>query len=261
MRKSSTTATHREGNTDVVVTTTVTTLADGSKKTVVTEERIERPPANAPRFCVHCGAATEVGGRFCVSCGARIDGGAAAQPAATSRSTAAAVPASSSSRTTHRSPAPSSSSSHTQHDTVHLTPLGQQLKQMILNTGSSAPRNNNTSSHSSYSNARSPPSSSSSSNRSHSSSSSSSRLSCKTCGIAIHSGQRYVERKGKIYCEAHGYEKCKACKGQLVGQYVKDHSGRSYHQGCFRCVVCQTPLGLTFYPHPSTGKPVCAKHK
>merc|ERR1712000_334662 len=66
-------------------------------------------------------------------------------------------------------------------------------------------------------------------------------LSCKTCGRSIRAGENYVERKGRVYCNSHGYDKCKGCKGELSGSYI-NHKGKKYHDRCFRCSVCGTQL-------------------
>jgi hypothetical protein len=65
--------------------------------------------------------------------------------------------------------------------------------------------------------------------------------------------------QGRTYCQSHGYEKCKGCRGPLTGTYLK-YKDHQYHTDCFRCWVCNTQLGTTFYSHKSSGKPVCYSH-
>ena len=82
---------------------------------------------------------------------------------------------------------------------------------------------------------------------------------CKTCRREMQPGETYVKKKGKTYCQDHGYEKCKGCKQKLTGTYLK-YRDYFYHNECFKCSVCQTELGTTFYASKTTGKPVCKKH-
>ncbi len=44
---------------------------------------------------------------------------------------------------------------------------------------------------------------------------------CKTCHREMLPGESYVKKKGRTYCQEHGYDKCKGCRGPLTGTYSK----------------------------------------
>jgi hypothetical protein len=44
---------------------------------------------------------------------------------------------------------------------------------------------------------------------------------CKTCHREMLPGENYIKKKGRTYCQEHGYDKCAGCRGPLSGQYLK----------------------------------------
>ncbi len=120
---------------------------------------------------------------------------------------------------------------------MHLTPLGKEL----FSSGSGSNLHKTPEGPTHYKSS----SSSSSSHHPHGGSSSSysssssghTGIHCKTCKCEIRAGESYVKRKGRTYCQTHGYEKCKGCRGPLTGTYLKykDHQVRVcvFGVGCF----------------------------
>jgi hypothetical protein len=81
---------------------------------------------------------------------------------------------------------------------------------------------------------------------------------CKRCLRSIKSGESFVTRNGKTYCQKHAYEKCKGCKKDLTGGTVMTFGGKKFHPGCFKCSSCRASLGTSFYKN-GKGKIVCQR--
>jgi hypothetical protein len=49
--------------------------------------------------------------------------------------------------------------------------------------------------------------------------------------------------RGRTYCQEHGYEKCKGCRGPLTGTYIK-YKESTYHKlsGHLFCVVLRVSI-------------------
>ncbi|XP_068270689.1 filamin-binding LIM protein 1 isoform X1 [Nyctibius grandis] len=76
-------------------------------------------------------------------------------------------------------------------------------------------------------------------------------FSCAACGRAIGAESFAVDERGEVYCVADFYRKyaavCSACEHPIVPREDKDTYkieclGRSFHESCYRCESCGTPL-------------------
>ncbi|XP_075293700.1 filamin-binding LIM protein 1 isoform X2 [Opisthocomus hoazin] len=76
-------------------------------------------------------------------------------------------------------------------------------------------------------------------------------FSCAGCGRAIGAESFAVDERGEVYCVADFYRKyatvCSACERPIVPRDDKDTYkieclGRSFHESCYRCESCGTPL-------------------
>ncbi|XP_072210529.1 filamin-binding LIM protein 1 [Excalfactoria chinensis] len=72
---------------------------------------------------------------------------------------------------------------------------------------------------------------------------------CAACGRAIGAESFAVDEQGKVYCVADFYRKfapvCSACKRPIIPDedtYKIECLGRSFHESCYRCESCGTPL-------------------
>ncbi|NXX58859.1 FBLI1 protein, partial [Scopus umbretta] len=76
-------------------------------------------------------------------------------------------------------------------------------------------------------------------------------FSCAACGRPIGAESFAVDERDEVYCVADFYRKyavvCSACKHPIVPSEDKDAYkieclGRSFHESCYRCESCGTPL-------------------
>ncbi|NXW62514.1 FBLI1 protein, partial [Eurystomus gularis] len=76
-------------------------------------------------------------------------------------------------------------------------------------------------------------------------------FSCAACGRAIGAESFAVDDRDEVYCVADFYRKyavvCSACEHPIVPCEDKDTYkieclGRSFHESCYRCESCRTPL-------------------
>ncbi|XP_027761196.1 filamin-binding LIM protein 1 [Empidonax traillii] len=76
-------------------------------------------------------------------------------------------------------------------------------------------------------------------------------FSCAGCGRAIGAESFAVDERGDVYCVPDFYRKyaavCSACERPIVPSEDKDTYkieclGRSFHESCYRCESCGTPL-------------------
>ncbi|NXC21430.1 FBLI1 protein, partial [Corythaeola cristata] len=76
-------------------------------------------------------------------------------------------------------------------------------------------------------------------------------FSCAACGRAIGAESFAVDEQDEVYCVADFYRKyavvCSACQQPIVPHEDKDTYkieclGRSFHESCYRCESCGTPL-------------------
>ncbi|XP_042650367.1 filamin-binding LIM protein 1 [Tyto alba] len=76
-------------------------------------------------------------------------------------------------------------------------------------------------------------------------------FSCTACGRAIGTESFAVDEQDEVYCVADFYRKyaavCSACEHPIVPREDKDTYkieclGRSFHESCYRCESCGTPL-------------------
>ncbi|NXG62717.1 FBLI1 protein, partial [Hemiprocne comata] len=76
-------------------------------------------------------------------------------------------------------------------------------------------------------------------------------FSCAACGRAIGTENFAVDEQDEVYCVADFYRKyaavCSACERPIVPREDKDTYkieclGRSFHESCYRCESCGTPL-------------------
>ncbi|NXW39090.1 FBLI1 protein, partial [Phaetusa simplex] len=76
-------------------------------------------------------------------------------------------------------------------------------------------------------------------------------FSCAACGRAIGTESFAVDERDEVYCVADFYRKyaavCSACEQPIIPREDKDTYkieclGRSFHEGCYRCESCGTPL-------------------
>ncbi|NXV22705.1 FBLI1 protein, partial [Cepphus grylle] len=74
---------------------------------------------------------------------------------------------------------------------------------------------------------------------------------CAACGRAIGTESFAVDERDEVYCVADFYRKyaavCSACEQPIIPREDKDTYkieclGRSFHEGCYRCESCRTPL-------------------
>ncbi|KAM6241185.1 filamin-binding LIM protein 1 isoform 2-T2 [Porphyrio hochstetteri] len=76
-------------------------------------------------------------------------------------------------------------------------------------------------------------------------------FSCTTCGRAIGTESFAVDEQDEVYCVTDFYRKyaaiCSACEHPIIPREDKDTYkieclGRSFHESCYRCENCRTPL-------------------
>ncbi|XP_074970279.1 filamin-binding LIM protein 1 isoform X2 [Phalacrocorax aristotelis] len=76
-------------------------------------------------------------------------------------------------------------------------------------------------------------------------------FSCATCGRPIGAESFAVDERDEVYCVADFYRKyavvCSACEHPIIPREDKDTYkieclGRSFHESCYRCESCGTPL-------------------
>ncbi|NXP55748.1 FBLI1 protein, partial [Heliornis fulica] len=76
-------------------------------------------------------------------------------------------------------------------------------------------------------------------------------FSCAACGRAIGTESFAVDEQGEVYCVTDFYRKyasiCSACEHPIIPREDKDTYkieclGRSFHESCYRCESCGTPL-------------------
>ncbi|XP_059686023.1 filamin-binding LIM protein 1, partial [Gavia stellata] len=76
-------------------------------------------------------------------------------------------------------------------------------------------------------------------------------FSCAACGRAIGAESFAVDEHNEVYCVADFYRKyatvCSACEHPIIPREDKDTYkieclGRSFHESCYRCESCGTPL-------------------
>ncbi|NXK22019.1 FBLI1 protein, partial [Arenaria interpres] len=76
-------------------------------------------------------------------------------------------------------------------------------------------------------------------------------FSCTTCGRAIGAESFAVDEQDEVFCVDDFYRKyasvCGACEQPIVPHgdedtYKIECLGRSFHEGCYRCESCRTPL-------------------
>ncbi|NXK13556.1 FBLI1 protein, partial [Herpetotheres cachinnans] len=76
-------------------------------------------------------------------------------------------------------------------------------------------------------------------------------FSCTACGRAIGAESFAVDERNEVYCVADFYRKyaavCSACEHPIIPREDKDTYkieclGRSFHESCYRCESCGTPL-------------------
>ncbi|NWW88300.1 FBLI1 protein, partial [Rhynochetos jubatus] len=76
-------------------------------------------------------------------------------------------------------------------------------------------------------------------------------FSCAACGRAIGAESFAVDERDEVYCVADFYRKyaavCSACRRPIIPREDKDTYkieclGRSFHESCYRCESCGTPL-------------------
>ncbi|NXT83989.1 FBLI1 protein, partial [Zapornia atra] len=76
-------------------------------------------------------------------------------------------------------------------------------------------------------------------------------FSCTACGRAIGTESFAVDEQDEVYCVTDFYRKyaaiCSACEHPIIPREDKDTYkieclGRSFHESCYRCESCRTPL-------------------